>query len=425
MKEGVPTNPEKRTKLALCGSSPNEIQSALNLSKNDSEKGIDTLRQGSSANNPLRQRSGTISEIESISRKEWNILLGDGKTVSPLQLLYSLQIVNDLVFPEGDGPNAEPSQTQQSQAMKYGRRFIRSGGFTHLYHILNDSDISKFGDDALSKKCLVSLLRLFNHFYNLLDANESLTTVVHGQMSTYGINSDYKDLIPRLLQVVHTIAKAANTTTTTSSSSSVASGQNKEGNQNINSNKLDNSNQKNGRGNKDSRGDNSNTLQLVEHALQLSIEARTVENATSLLVSFVNKTPSLMHVVYDNALTKEALLYALIDCSDCDVRSELGRGINKLCMSDDSQPNNFFIQLLLDEGLKKTKSVPSSKTKEYFLLVDTLLKNSPTLKNVEFSDVAKVLTQEIQESVVVQVTENDSDPRLNGLMSCLMSLLAR
>ena len=170
--------------------------------------------------------------------------------------------------------------------------------------------------------------------------------------------------------------------------------------------------------------DSSSTVSIA--ASVLSIEAKTVENATGLLVSFVRKQPKLMDCVYENSFTPEMLLYALIECTDRDVRSELGRGIIKLCAVDDSTPNVFFLKLLLNRGLSRTAGRKlSNNSQEYFLLVDTLMKNSPSLQGVEVSDVAKTLSEAIQSSPIVQTTENDDDPRLEGLMSCLTSLLAR
>jgi len=443
-KEGVPTNPEKKTKLALCGSSEDDIQRALDLSRNDSERGVDTLRQGSSASNPLRQRTMTISEIDTIPHDEWDELLGCCSSVggggggsggsgegggsersmtrgtSPLQLLYSLRIVNKLVFPTTDSDQEETSQTQQSQAAKYGTRFVRSGGFTHMYHLLTEIDIQKFADDKLSKECLVVLLRLFNHFYKLfLDGHEELQSLVVQQIDQYHMDPEYKDLVPRLLQIVHVIARA----------SSLSRKKNNNKKKNIivvkSSNVVRGSNVvATSAGASKYSNDSSSTVSIA--ASVLSIEAKTVENATGLLVSFVRKQPKLMDCVYENSFTPEMLLYALIECTDRDVRSELGRGIIKLCAVDDSTPNVFFLKLLLNRGLSRTAGRKlSNNSQEYFLLVDTLMKNSPSLQGVEVSDVAKTLSEAIQSSPIVQTTENDDDPRLEGLMSCLTSLLAR
>jgi hypothetical protein len=426
-KDGVPTNPEKKTKLALCGSSDDDIQRALELGRDDSERGVDTLRQGSSASNPLRQRTMTISEIDTIPREEWDELLGcrggsSGKSTrgtSPLQMLYSLRIVNKLVFPTTDSGQEETSQTQLSQATKYGIRFVRSGGFTHMYYLLTEIDIQTFAADKLSKECLVFLLRLFNHFYKLfLDGHEELQSLVVHQIGEYKLDPEYKDLVPRLLKIVDVIARASWSAAAKNSNknvivvkpSTVVRGSKVAGASKYGS-------------------DLNSTVSIA--AAVLSVEANTVENATGLLVSFVRKQPKLMNCVYEsvyeNSFTPEKLLYALIECTDRDVRSELGRGIIKLCaVVDDSTPNVFFLKLLLNRGLSRTAGRKfSNKSQQYFLLVDALLKNSPSLQGVEVSDVAKTLSDAIQSSPIVQATENDVDPRLEGLMSCLTSLLAR
>ena len=432
-KDGVPTNPEKRTTLALCGSTEDQIKQALEETRSNSQRGVDTtlvdtLRQGSSSNNPLRQRSNTISEIESISRKEWNELLGNGSTVAPLQLLYSLQIVNSLVFPEFVNDGEKISQTQQSQATKYGIRFVRSGGFTHMYHILIDSDVVRFADDELCKECLVCLLRLFNHFYQLLNHNDELHHIVLLQLEEYQMDPDYKDLIPRLLVIVNIIARAANGNANgggSDSGSSSSSSSNTKISSTTNTTVISQSNNSSSSGSSSSKNE-SKEMNTATTSAAVSIEAKTIENATSLLVSFVTKSSSLMNVIYENdASTKDAFLYALIECHDRDVRSELGRGINKLCMNDDSVSSNiYFIELLLKDGLKKTVGRNALHSQEYFLLLDILLKNSSNI-GLDLCDVAKTLSTEIQQSSIVQKTENDKDPRFDGLMSCLTSLLAR
>jgi hypothetical protein len=411
MKEGVPTNPEKKTKLALCGASETDLERALSISRKDSERGDNTLRQGSSSQNPLRQRTNTISEIDGISKEEWNLLLG-GSKASPLQLLYGLQIVNELVFPEND-TGLEPSQTQKSQAKKYAMRFVRSGGFTHLYHLLTSGNVEKFGDDNLSKKACVYLLRLFNHFYNLIakdnDNNDELMSIVNKQMNDYSMDTEYGDLIPRLLQIISIISRAV--TVRSSSSSS----------------KYDDTIiiQPSATGN----SKNQDNTTAATNAKVVSIEAETIENATGLLVSCVTKQPNLINIVYNNDFTSDAFLFALIECPDSDVRSELGRGINKLCMgnSNDSKPNVHFLQLLMNKGLKNIMNNRKlrNKSQEFFVLVDTLIKESTSLQGIEISDIAKTLSDSIQSSPIVQRTENDNDFTLNGLITCLTSLLAK
>ena len=91
-------------------------------------------------------------------------------------------------------------------------------------------------------------------------------------------------------------------------------------------------------------------------------------------------------------------------------------------------PNVYFLKLLLEQGLPTLQQAHASLNQisgEYFLLVDTLIKESPSLHGIETSDVAKTLSRAIRTSVVVERTKTDSDPMLNGLMTCLTSLLAK
>ena len=88
--EGVPTNPERKTRLALCGASEDEISAALELLRTHddgsetSSKTMDNLRDASSgstserASHPLRQRTLTVADVTSLDESYWEDLLGKG-----------------------------------------------------------------------------------------------------------------------------------------------------------------------------------------------------------------------------------------------------------------------------------------------------------------------------------------------------------
>ena len=222
-------------------------------------------------------------------------------------------------------------------------------------------------------------------------------------MNDYSMDTEYGDLIPRLLQIISIISRAV--TVRSSSSSS----------------KYDDTIiiQPSATGN----SKNQDNTTAATNAKVVSIEAETIENATGLLVSCVTKQPNLINIVYNNDFTSDAFLFALIECPDSDVRSELGRGINKLCMgnSKDSKPNVYFLQLLMNKGLKNIMNNRKlrNKSQEFFVLVDTLIKESTSLQGIEISDIAKTLSDSIQSSPIVQRTENDNDFTLNGLLGSI------
>ena len=87
----VPTNPDRRIKLALCGASDEEIAAALaeykSVDEVDPVSGGVLLQRSISAgsDHPLRQRTNTISDIETLPEGAWEELLGNGDR-SPMQV---------------------------------------------------------------------------------------------------------------------------------------------------------------------------------------------------------------------------------------------------------------------------------------------------------------------------------------------------
>ncbi len=87
----VPTNPDRRIKLALCGASDEEIDAALAEYKSGDEidpvSGGVLLQRTASAggDNPLRQRTNTICDIDTLPESAWEELLGNGDR-SPMQV---------------------------------------------------------------------------------------------------------------------------------------------------------------------------------------------------------------------------------------------------------------------------------------------------------------------------------------------------
>jgi ubiquitin C-terminal hydrolase len=485
--EGVPTNPERKTKLALCGASESEIFIALEVIRNsddDNDAGsntVDSLRAASSASasermsHPLRQRTLTVADIDSLDESDWVELLGNGSR-SPLQLLYSLRIVDSLVFP----PQADTSATQLREAKNYGVRFIRSGGFVHLYKILTSGGagaLSKFGDDSLSKQCLVCLLGLFNQFYKQSSANPELQMVVIEQMQEYDLDPNFGDLAPRLLQIVETISGAVETssssvTSSTSSTSSSSSSSSSRINRGSNrgdyvqnpaaaaaAGTLTNNDFKDEAGEGASKSDGSYNIESNDNVFDaattndapLSIEGRAVENAMGLLVSIVSRQPDVLDTLVASATASGAAVsIALLRCADRSVRIRMGSGLNRLCLSSDSSaPNVFFLGLLLGDLDLITRGEDmkyAHQSSEYFMLFEELLKRSTNLESsspspsdegkmqsassssggrISPADLAHRLAAAILACPIVQQSERDGDSRLHGLLGCLSALLAR
>ncbi len=364
-----------------------------------------------------------------------------------------------------------PSPTQMREARNYGVRFIRSGGFVHLYKILMRADINKFGRDDLSKECLVYLLRLFNHFYKQgLDNGGDLAARIQEQMQDAGLDPNFSVLVPRMLLVISTISRACTT-------SPAAAG-------NASSSKAAARRRRRRASKKTSPIPLAGAAVVVDNAYaggsvpvanaavttatsmsaaassearavlvqssgsgarvgdeEISIEAEAVENATGLLVSIVSRQPTLLNTVYQVKETvQDAILFAVLECSDTAVRSEICRGINKICAASagDDTPNAFMLTILLGEGLQSLtsngSSTPaarrrarrlSSQSRQYFRLVETLLKQSASLPGMDTADLAKNICTTVRQCPIVQRTERDEDPRLEGLLTCLSAILAR
>ena len=451
--KGVPTNPERKTRLALCGASENEISDALQILTTNSEQRNatershhDSLRSDShnegAGAHPLRQRTLTVGDIESLKESEWINLLGNGDR-SPLQLLYSLRILESLVFPS----EVDASATQRREAKNYGVRFIRSGGFVHLYKILiriGANEISSFSDNSLSKKCLVCLLGLFNKFYKQSCANIELQLVVSQQMQDYGLDESLGDLAPRLLQIVETISSTVigeehriQTNDTTSEKTiydQVGAGT-------VNS----------------TSGSFESKSNIFESEPQqncpLSIEGRAIENAMGLLVSIIKKQPSTLKAIYSSGVAYGAVSNAILRCSDRSIRICMGSGLNRLCLNaDSSDPNIFILGLLMRDLDLIVQNDPdsfgleyASQSREYFMLLAELLKRSTKLNSAFCDDetiegkktsgqnnlgtspfdIANRLGNAIRSCPIVEESDRDHDPRLLGLLTSLSALLAR
>jgi ubiquitin carboxyl-terminal hydrolase 34 len=125
------------------------------------------------------------------NRPNWNELL-DSRSL--FKLLYSLQIVESLMF-------QEKSATDKNQLNEWCTQFVQSGGVPYLLQILLEVD---FFDETRGNKrlaCLASLLKVVNFFILTTPKSATDAPTVQPEMLSYLSTVNLSQLIHKLLDI--------------------------------------------------------------------------------------------------------------------------------------------------------------------------------------------------------------------------------
>eukprot|EP00940_MAST-03C_sp_MAST-3C-sp2_P001420 g1420.t1 len=342
----------------------------------------------------IRRLSGDVSNDE---RVNWNDLLGSQST--DLKLLYSLQIVEEIIFeaeeaPDGAGKTSTESKGDERArvdtelksagerekyraAHKWKERFVRKGGFEHLVHLIEECDIEAHFRSSLGTISIALLLRIFSHLLRIASSR-----------------IDLKRTLAHLFKILETSSKISATPDT---------------------------------------GDS-------EPSTNVTGRADVVRGAISAVVSCVSRDTVLLSTLFGFENIGPAIVFALLLTKEERVRKEVQTGIAKLCKtvrvetpdatdkSDERQsPSAFFLRILVAH-LDKVYAFPTQCAHFFTLFVKLIeLIRCEELESTIGS--VELFARRIRDMVVrrerVESTSKDKDLVLQGMLRTLSALVRK
>jgi hypothetical protein len=162
-----------------------------------------------------------------------------------------------------------------------------------------------------------------------------------------------------------------------------------------------------------------------DEEVQLSAEAQVVQHAISLLVAITLSQPTLLDVVLGFQELSEALMYSLLRAPEASLRTVVARGILRLCdklEGEVSAPAARFTSLLMP--FVEDAEQYARTCFEFFTVLSTLIVKPNALSNDDAASLASRLTERVCERSVNEITEEDEDLVLRGMLGLLQSSLA-
>lgn len=381
---------------------------------------------------PINARiSQAITAITEGSHVDFNELYSP---VAPLKLLYSLRITDKYA-----NPSAKETPEVKASYKAWCDAFVARGGVTHLLKILATCDIDSWMQSTLTQNCLTLLLNLVVAF---LGASRFESGA--GFLS----DVDVKTIVDKLLRGIEAAVRSAATVSDSSNDEddgvfevqdegALALAKKKKAKQtkdagtggDMEDEDLLDLNDNNTSSDVDSTGEpGSDPREMLQSKLAPSTkDSQLVQAVLGLYTVLAFQEPAVRGALVAEA-TFPTVLAGLLKVKDVSVRSEMEKGISLLCASlalraGVVSERDAFLKLLIPNI--DTAYVFDGTCTEFFALLARLLRLKPdTPPDVDVGALVSRLSSLITTHPVVEVTVEQEDFLLRGLLAVAASILS-
>lgn len=353
---------------------------------------------------------------------DWSQLLDDNQ---PFHLLYRLRIINAIVV---GGKDAYCSADAREEALKWQAKFLSAGGLNYISKLLISIDLAALTERPILGQILASILQLIELFVIAGDrangaADDIFTEPIEEDMDERSI-AIAEELSPSAQEDAEVSGEVCGAVTAAVIATPHVPMSD--------SPKLDKV------FDVDDNHVELDWVGLAEKLLSVthvvsavsgaegkdenSVIGKVLHSALEILVWMTRSHPSLVSVITNFPHLKDVLLQSIFQRSGSAIRAFVSRAILELCTESGAQNvASDFLKILL-ASLSEAKRHASSCS-EYFSLIGSLVAVTGSTTSLDFIDVLLELVESIVSHEPTEVTDDDDDLLLQGMLSVTRVIL--
>ena len=374
------------------------------------------------------------TEDTALTTEQWSLLLGD--ITSIYRLMYSLQIINDIISEQviSQKNSMKEIDPKEKSRMLWFSKFSKKGGINHLaYCLLNLS--SDCLEQLLGRKCLSLLIHLLNKIKTTFDIK--LENVINDY------ESKKPPLLQRVLEIILSIAHASNSFNLKTSALSSASKK-----------KIDKSPRKRELEQEDTKGEDDGTKEMQNAATKATMvkfkeESSPINDCLNFIktlnaISAVSGKSSFNshEIIVSNNKFRDLIIEGCVGSDNLNIRIIICNFLVEIYVHFMKAPlskgNNLSVvmALLFNEILPEVINTKESNAKQFmemlFKLIELLNISDPMTILSESSPLGinfKIVSQQISQMIINKPTKesiaSDTDVALVGLIKLLLIILKK